>query len=133
MFNTIRCVLLTEMLYYILLSKSSHHGWVSFECSAEIYNKTMRETNNFNHLKFQKYFQCNPKMSINEDGKYVCRPYELPGKLTKNNLQYACIHFSIIKKVCMYLVVGIHRVYILSPKNINQRPVFQNWTLWVAF
>ena len=45
----------------------SHRGWVSFECSAEIYNETIRETKNFNHEKFWKFGQNN---KTNEDGVY---------------------------------------------------------------
>ena len=61
----------TERLILLFCILCSHHGWVSFECSAEIYNETMRETENFNHKTFREYGQCNPKVKIDEDGK-IC-------------------------------------------------------------
>lgn len=43
-----------------LLCLYSHHSWVSFEGSAEIYNETMRETKNFNYLNLMDYVKKHP-------------------------------------------------------------------------
>ena len=38
----------------------SHHAWVSFEAQAEVFNETMRLTNNANYVSMQSYLSQHP-------------------------------------------------------------------------